>query len=70
MEAEEVTRVPTRPVLALAVGVEMKDSAVEMSAISVLAAAAAWFFIFPPIFWPPTSALSLSHAVVAQRYCT
>lgn len=47
-------------------GVETRDSAVEMSAINVLAAAAAWFFMFPFYIYPPASTrLSLPRARAA-----
>lgn len=58
----EVTRLP-RAVL-VPPGVEMKDSAVEMSAIKVLAAAAAWLFIFPSISDRPPA-----HAFVVSFSC-
>lgn len=63
--AEEVTRLVPPPVLALA-GVEMKDSAVEMSAMKVLAAVAAQFFIFPSTPGHPQHELALA---LCSRCC-
>ena len=60
-----MTRLVPPPVLALA-GVEMKDSAVEMSAMKVLAAAAARFFIFPSTPGHPQHELALA---LCSRCC-